>query len=189
LRIDLDRSLRRVRPERFARTLARRGDDELAFATDVPLQGFPLLLDTTVYVDGLEGTAPPAVGALLEHRTVSHLDIALGELAHNFGRLDPSHPGTRTVLRELRGAIGDVPRHRVESAAPGTVLEAGILAGLLFRLGRLPGGQEVAALNDATIFLHALEKGYTVLTRNIRDFDLMGQIVPAGRVLFYRRTP
>ena len=31
----------------------------------------------------------------------------------------------------------------------GLLLEAGILAGLLFRLGRLPKGQEVAAFNDA----------------------------------------
>ena len=85
--------------------------------------------------------------------------------------------------------MGDVPRHRVEPAAPGAVLEAGILAGLLFRLGRPPGGRDIAALNDATIFLHALERGYTVLTRNIRDFDLLGQILPAGRVLFCRRTP
>ena len=34
--------------------------------------------------------------------------------------------------------------------------------------------------------LHALERGYTVLTRNIRDFDFMNQIMPSGRVLFYR---
>ena len=47
-------------------------------------------------------------------------------------------------------------------------------------------GQEVAALNNATIYLHALERGYVVLTRNLRDFDIMNQIVPSGRVLFYR---
>jgi predicted nucleic acid-binding protein len=44
----------------------------------------------------------------------------------------------------------------------------------------------VAALNDATIYLHALERGYAALTRNIRDFDLMNQILPEGRVVFYR---
>ncbi len=65
-------------------------------------------------------------------------------------------------------------------------MEAGILCGLVFRLGGFQLGQEVAALNDATIFLHALERGFTVLTRNIRDFDFMNQVVPAGRTLFYR---
>jgi len=66
------------------------------------------------------------------------------------------------------------------------VLEAGILSGLVFRLGGFQPGQEVAALVDATLYVHAQQHGYTVLTRNIRDFDLMNQIVPRGRVLFYR---
>lgn len=44
----------------------------------------------------------------------------------------------------------------------------------------------MVALNDATLYLHALERGYTVLTRNIQDFDFMNQIMPSGRVLFYR---
>ncbi len=44
----------------------------------------------------------------------------------------------------------------------------------------------MAALNGATIYLHALERGYAVLTRNIRGFDLMNHILPAGKVLFYR---
>lgn len=43
-----------------------------------------------------------------------------------------------------------------------------------------------AALNDATIYLHAPERAYTVLTRNICGFDIMNQIVPPGRMLFYR---
>jgi predicted nucleic acid-binding protein len=50
-------------------------------------------------------------------------------------------------------------------------LEGDLLSGLVFRLGGFQPGLEVAALNDATIYLHALERGYTVLTRNIRDFD------------------
>ena len=85
--------------------------------------------------------------------------------------------------------IADLPPHRIENeVSAGILLEAGILSGLVFRLGGVQPGQEVAALNDATLYLHALERGYTVLTRNIRDFDFMNQIMPSGRVLFYR-TP
>ena len=40
-------------------------------------------------------------------------------------------------------------------------------------------------MNDATIYLHALERGCMVLTRNIGDFDFMNQIVSPGRVLLY----
>ncbi|HJS87362.1 MAG TPA: hypothetical protein VJ779_18055 [Acetobacteraceae bacterium] len=57
---------------------------------------------------------------------------------------------------------------------------------MAFRLGGFQSGQKIAALNDATIYLHALERGYTVLTRNTRDFDLMNQIIPSGRILFHK---
>lgn len=187
MRVDLARSLRRIKPERFRLSLSRRDDVDLDFAKAVLLLGPPLLLDTCVYIDALEGSLPADVESLLRARTLMHLSVVLGELSHNFGRLDPKHPHTREVLDELAGTIDDVPRHRLDEAvSAGVILEAGILSGLVFRLGGFQPGQEVAALNDATIYLHALEQGYVVLTRNIRDFDFMNQIVPAGRVLFYR---
>lgn len=186
MRVDLARSLRRIKPERFSGSLGRRDDPDLDFVNTAPLVGPPLLLDTCVYVDNLEGSLPPRVEALLRTRTLMHLSVVLGELSHNFGRLDPKHPNTREHLDDLAGVIEDIPRHRLEDAvSAGVLLEAGILSGLVFRLGGFQPGQEVAALNDATIYLHALERGHTVLTRNIRDFDVMNQIVPSGRVLFY----
>jgi predicted nucleic acid-binding protein len=179
--------LRRIKPERFSSPLPRRDDADLDFAEVASLLGPPLLLDTCVYIDGLEENLPPAVERLLRGRTLMHLSVVIGELSHNFGRLDPRHPRTREHLGELAGMIDDIPPHRLDHAiSAGVLLEAGILSGLVFRLGGFQPGQEVAALNDATIYVHALEHGYTILTRNIRDFDFMNQIVPSGRVLFYR---
>ena len=186
MRVDLARSLRRIRPERFSGSLPRRDDDALDFVDAAPTLGPPLLLDTCVYIDGLEESLPSPVETLLRTRTLMHLSVVLGELSHNFGRLDPRHPNTRKHLSEVAGVIEDVPPHRLDTASAGILLEAGILCGLVFRLGGFQRGQEVAALNDAAIYLHALESGYTVLTRNIRDFDLMNQIIPSGRVLFYK---
>jgi predicted nucleic acid-binding protein len=168
-------------------SLPRRDDADLDFVEVASSLGPPLLLDTCVYIDGLEGSLPPEVESLLRARTLMHLSVVLGELSHNFGRLDPRHPRTRAHLDELAGMIDEIPLHRLDDAInAGVVLEAGILSGLVLRLGGFQPGQQVAALNDATIYLHALEHGYTVLTRNIRDFDFMNQIVPPGRVLFYR---
>jgi predicted nucleic acid-binding protein len=167
--------------------MLRRNDADLDFVDGAPLLGPPLVLDTCVYIDGLEGSLPPRVDTLLRARSLMHLSVVLGELSHNFGRLDPRHARTREHLDELAGMIEDIPRHRLDDAiSAGVLLEAGILSGLMLRLRGFQPGQEVAALNDATIYLHALERGYTVLTRNIHDFDYMSQIVPAGRVLFYR---
>lgn len=142
-----------------------------------------------VYVDALEGTLPPVVMWLLSTRTLIHHTSILAELSHLFGRLNPAHAGTAAALRELTAVIADIPPHRLEStSSPSVMMEAGILDGLVFRLGGFGPGQEVAALNDATLYLHALDRGYVVLTRNIWDFDHMNQIMPSGRVLFYRRV-
>jgi predicted nucleic acid-binding protein len=186
LRVDLARSLRRLKPERFIGPLARRADAELEFLQDAAMAGPPLLLDTSVYIDMLEDSMSAEADRLLRGRTLVHLSVVLGELAHNFGRLDPRHPNTAGHLAVLAEVIEEIPPHRIEEVSAGVMLEAGILAGLVFRLEGFQPGQEVAALNDAAIYLHALACGYVVLTRNLRDFDFMHQLVPAGRVIFYR---
>ncbi len=63
-----------------------------------------------------------------------------------------------------------------------------MLAGLATRLsGAGPDGLP-ALLNDASLYLQALEHGWIVLTRNLRDFDVFDQLLPAERVLFYDRV-
>lgn len=63
-----------------------------------------------------------------------------------------------------------------------------MLAGLVTRLsGGEPGGAP-ALLNDASLYLQALERGWVVLTRNLRDFDHFDQLLPADRVLFYEQA-
>jgi len=65
---------------------------------------------------------------------------------------------------------------------------AGILAGMLFRLGSFRAGDEQKCLNDALVYLQARALGCPVITRNVKDFDFLNQLVPDGRILLYRRT-
>jgi len=65
---------------------------------------------------------------------------------------------------------------------------AGILAGMLFRLGSFRAGDERKCLNDALVYLQARALGCSVTTRNVKDFDFLNQLVPDGRILLYRRT-
>jgi hypothetical protein len=44
-------------------------------------------------------------------------------------------------------------------------------------------------LNDSLIYLQARKVGAAILTRNVRDFDLLEQLVPSGTVVFYGREP
>jgi predicted nucleic acid-binding protein len=185
---ELRRALRRIKPHGFTQPLRRRRSTALPFVTTPVVLGKELLLDTCVYIDVLQGRTPVAVDALLHVRTLSHLSVCVAELAHAFGRLDTRHPDTETTLDELTRTVAGIAPHRLAAARAEIVITAGILAGLLFRLGGLQSGQEVATMNDATLYLHALANGQIVLTRNVRDFDLMNQILPDGQVLFYERV-
>jgi predicted nucleic acid-binding protein len=150
--------------------------------------GPQLLLDTCVYIDILQGRAPGRVKNLLAARLCNHSGVVLAELTHLFGRLDPRDGRTRTVLAELSGVILDMPAHRLNAPSLNALGEAGILAALASRLTGIEPGRDRALLNDATLYLQAIEQGQVVLTRNIREFDWFDQLLPSNRVLFYRET-
>jgi predicted nucleic acid-binding protein len=180
---DLPRALRRIRPQRAAQRLQRRAVSDLPFLEAVTLAGPELLLDTCVYIDVLQGRAPSKMEALIQTRIINHSTVCLSELTHLFGRLDPAHPGTKGILKEIQQTIDDTPGHRLSAPSTMAFGEAGMLAGLVARLTGTD--RKMPLMNDACLYLQALERGWIVLTRNVRDFDYFDQFLPAGRVLFY----
>jgi hypothetical protein len=185
---DLAGALRRLKPEKRTQPLGRRPDNELTFVDHEPIMGPPLLLDTTVYIDVLQDHAPPALEELLRVRQVNHSSVAVGELVHHFGRLDPTHPGTKAVLSPIRKTIEAIPAHRLSTPSIQAVAEAGIVTGTVVRLRGLPKEDRQPFMNDAMLFLQALESGFTLLSRNIGDMDVIEQLVPTGRILLYRQV-
>ena len=188
LSFDLAASLRRLKPEKQRGTLRRRGDGQLPFLTEPVAAGQPLLLDTTVYIDALKGRLPTEVADLMRVRQSNHSAIAIAELAHLLGRLDPSHAGTATVGKAIRRAIDEIPTHRVSEPSTQAIVDAGILTGIVARLRNLPSTQRQPLFNDAALFFQAFENGCCILSRNIADFDCVLQLVPTGRVLLYRQA-
>jgi hypothetical protein len=112
----------------------------------------------------------------------------LAELTHVFGRLDPSHSNTNSVLRIVGETIADIPSHRLHAPDSMAWGSAGMLAGVLARLSGAPKGQRRdRILNDSLIALQARALGAAVLTGNVGDFDFLGQLLPALQVVNYRR--
>lgn len=171
--LDLAATLRRLKPQKVRGPLARRSDDALPFVAEPVGAGPVLLLDTTVYIDTLQGRLPDEVGKLLTLRQLDHSSVALAELAHAFGRLDPAHPGTAGALRAIEAVIAAVPVHRLAAPSVQATVEAGIIAGTVARLRGLAKTDRQPLFNDAALFLQALEGGSTLLTRNIADLDLL----------------
>ncbi len=187
---DLDAALRWIKPQRWVACPPLRSKDQLFWARDAPLIGGPLLLDTTVYIDLLHGVTPRDVDELLEFRICNHSAVSLAELTHAFGRLDPTHPDTKSALKQIHGVITlDISPRRLHAPESDVWGAAGILAGMAFRLRRLPKnqGHERRLLNDALLYLQARKLGWAVLTRNIDDFDILNQLIPDGQILLYRR--
>lgn len=183
---DLGAALRRYKPQRKAAGLRRRPDRELGWIDSVPRAGAPLLLDTTVYIDVLQGRSPAALDELISLRSCNHSAVCLAELTHLFGRMDPADHRTGAALKAMEQTIGDIPAHRLFAPDAEIWGAAGMLAGLLFRLGSYQAGAERKCLNDALVFLQGRKSGCPVVTANVRDFDYLNQLLPDGRVLLYR---
>lgn len=177
-----------VRWARFdpRKTLARRDDHELPFAGDVAEAGQELLLDTCVYIDGLQGRAPEVVADLLDIRLVNHSTVAIQELMHTVGVLDAAHPGTRTAVQQIETTINEMPPHRIFTPDADVLGRAALLSGILCRIQGYRRDGRLRALQDCVLFLQAMKLGLTVLTANLSDFDYLLQLIPSGRVLFYR---
>jgi predicted nucleic acid-binding protein len=188
LSFDLKSAERELKPLKDTAKLRERSPAALRWAANESKTGGPILLDSTVYLDALQGKAPAAVEDLLRYRSVFHSAVCLAELTHAFGRLDPKDPRTRKTLSTIAAVIEeDVPRHRLFEPDTRIWGEAGMLAGKVLRLAQLPTGQglERKLLNDSLIFLQARRIGAAVLTRNRRDFDFLSQLAPSGAAILY----
>ncbi|HET6169685.1 MAG TPA: PIN domain-containing protein [Terracidiphilus sp.] len=178
-------SLRRLKPQKRHKGLARRDRSQLRFLSNLrpPLPN--LLLDTTVYIDALQGQLPDDIEIALRTASLWHSSVTEAELAALAGLLDPAHPDTASVVAKVAASIDLRPEHRILTPDRDTWREAGILAGLLARLQRYGKTERRRALNDALIFLTAARNGCVVLTRNIADFDLLMQLDAKGQAVFY----
>ena len=168
------------------RTLTRRSDKELPFVDAGSIGGQGLLLDTCVYIDQMQGRSPQILDDLIAQRQVNHSTVAIQELMHTVGVLNPSDARTAPVIDVIGKQIRTMPPYRI--FAPDTELlgRAALLSGILCRLQGYEKDGKLRALQDCVLFLQAQKLGLVVLTANVRDYDILLQLIPAGRVLFYR---
>jgi predicted nucleic acid-binding protein len=181
---EIQRSLRRLKPSTRREALSYRERSALPFVV-AAMQLPGLLLDTTVYIDELQGKLPPDVDVVLRSTSLWHSTVTESELAALAGLLDPAHPESGKAVDQVLASIEQRPAHRILNPDREVWREAGILAGLLARLQQYGKGERRKALNDALIFLSAAKAGVVVLTRNVLEFDLLMQLVPRGKAIFY----
>lgn len=168
------------------RTLTRRSDNELPFVDPNSIGGQGLLLDTSVYIDQMQNRTPQLLDDLIAQRQVNHSTIAIQELMHTVGVLNPSDARTATVIDVIGKQIRAMPPHRVFAPDTEVLGRGALLSGILCRLQRYEKDGKLRALQDCVLFLQAQKLGLVVLTTNVGDYDILLQLVPTGRALFYR---
>ena len=183
---DFDAARRWARFDR-QKTLARRGDDALTFVNASLIGGQGLLLDTCVYIDQMQDRSPRVLDDLITQRQVNHSTVAIQELMHTIGVLNPSDPRTAAVVDEIGRQIKAMPPHRIFAPDTEVLGRAALLSGILCRLQGYGKDARLRALQDSVLFLQAQKLGLVVLTANVGDYDLLLQLIPAGRTLFYRQ--
>jgi len=167
--------------------LAPRPRTELSYLEDdLPSIGGPLLLDTGVYIHQLKGRTPLALDDLLGLRRINHSVVAVQEMLHAIGVLDPADPRTTANVTAIRGVLDGIPSHRLHTPTQDVLTDAAVYAGVLCRLQGYARDRRMKALHDCTLFFQARQLGCTLLTANVVDFDCLRQLRPEGRILFYQ---
>jgi len=182
---DFDAARRWARFDRQA-TLTRRSDNELPFVNPGSIGGQGLLLDTSVYIDQMQDRSPRILNDLIAQRQVNHSTVAIQELMHTVGVLNPSDGRTAIVIDVIGKQIRAMPPHRIFAPDTEVLGRAALLSGMLCRLQGYEKDGKLRALQDCVLFLQAQKLGLVVLTANVGDYDILLQLIPAGRVLFYR---
>lgn len=134
----------------------------------------------------MQGRAPAILADILAVRVVNHSTVAIQELMHTVGVLDPADARTARAISTIEAAIDAMPPHRIFTPDADLLATAAVYAGMLCRLQGYMKDGRMKALQDCLLFIQAMKLGFSVLTRNAREFDLLLQIRPEGRVLFYR---
>ncbi|HEY1214672.1 MAG TPA: hypothetical protein VGE93_13665 [Bryobacteraceae bacterium] len=166
--------------------LTRRRDSALPFVGAAALPGSPLLLDTGVYIHQMQGRAPTVVEDLVGLRQINHSTVAIQELMHAVGVRDPRDARTPAAISSIEKQISAMPDHRILAPDAEVLGRAAILSGMLCRLQGYAKDDRHKAHQDCVLFLQAQKLGFAVLTANIVEFDYLLQLLPRGRVLFYR---
>jgi hypothetical protein len=168
------------------RTLTRRTDNELPFVNPGSIGGQGLLLDTCVYIDQMQDRSPQILDDLIAQRQLNHSTVAIQELMHTVGVLNPSDARTATVIDVIGKQIRAMPPYRIFAPDTEVLGRAALLSGILCRIQGYEKDGKLRALQDCALFLQAQKLGLVVLTANVGDYDVLLQLIPTGRVLFYR---
>ncbi|HUZ12263.1 MAG TPA: type II toxin-antitoxin system VapC family toxin [Caulobacteraceae bacterium] len=183
--IDLAASLRRIKVDARRAQLEPRSTTALIAAADVGAGRAAILLDTNVYIRSAAGTLPALAEDLVGRGLLFHCSVCIAELTTGIANADPTRANGTRLRDHYAGLIASIPQTRLLTPDPETWAEAGLIAGTLARTQNYQKHQRKECLADALIFLTAAKAGLPILTANRVEFDLIQQLSPRGRFIYF----
>ena len=158
------------------------------------------MLDTCFYINRFKRKLAAPILDFVDKRPILHSGIACSELAISIGTLVPEHPTTPAYREPIMNLLATIDLARTIAPSPAAWSEAGVIAGILARTQHLNGSRKELApaedccqqgkrrklLNDALIFLSAIESRAVLVSGNIGDMDLLLRFKPDAHILLYR---
>ena len=144
-----------------------------------------LVADTNVYIHEAAGTLPAAAAALLDRALLFHCAVCLGEIAVGVANANPAQRSWSAIRDHYVELFDSIPENRILEPDAQAWIDAGLIAGTLARTQTFQPHQRKECLNDALILLTATRAGISVLTSNRDEFDLIQQIAPEVRFVYY----
>lgn len=182
--VDLDDALRRAKPEKHTAQMTARPLGARVTAAAVPIRPTVVVPDTCVYIHAAGGNLPPPAKALLGAAIQYHVAASLGEIGAGLGNMPPTAPNYDAARKYYSDLMAAIPPGRILVPNAQDWIEAGLLAGCVARCQNFQPHQRKELLNDALIYVCAAKAGLPVLTED-DDFDLLQQVRPHGKVIFY----
>lgn len=133
----------------------------------------------------MQGNLPDFILDVVDVKMGHHSSVALQEILISIGNLDPKDHRTASAVKSVSLVMESINKYRLHGPDVDTSARAALLAGTLARIQGYGRENRARALNDCTLFLQSQKLGITLLTRNYADFDILLQMMPSGRVLFY----
>ena len=143
------------------------------------------MADTNVYINDAAGRLPAIVEALLDRTILFHCSVCVGEIATGVANGDPTHKGWKDIRAVYAEVLGSIPASRLLTPDAQVWTDAGLTAGTLARTQKFQPHQRKEMLNDALILLTAAKRGLAVLTSDRDHYDLLQQLCPEARFVFY----
>ena len=100
----------------------------------------------------------------------------------------PAHPRTARHRAPLIEILSRIAPTRIVAPSANAWTEAAVVAGILARTQGYAREARRAVLHDAMMVLTAVEARAVLVSRNVRDMDLLLQFSPHAKVLLYDRS-